>query len=73
MAEHIVEMTEFVCFGGNIQQLPTGEIREEIVRCRDCRYCREDDSVYICDNLGFKIDYNYGVLPNGFCYWGERK
>lgn len=73
MAEHIVEMTEFVCFGGNIQQLPTGEIREEIVRCRDCKYCREDDSVYVCDQLDFTIDYNNGKLPDGFCYWGERK
>lgn len=45
----------------------------DIVYCSECKYCREDDSVYVCDQLDFTIDYNNGKLPDGFCYWGERK
>lgn len=45
----------------------------DIVYCNECEYCREDDSVYVCDQLDFPIDWNTGKLPDGFCAWGERK
>ena len=49
--------------------------REEIVRCRDCKY-------YILDEFGtaechwFTDYYSQPVHspePDGFCAWGERK
>lgn len=47
---------------------------EEIVRCRDCVHCYDDDSVWMCAKLGFGIDYiTSDEKPNGFCAWGERR
>lgn len=43
---------------------------EDIVRCRDCKYCTESmawPGAYECDYI------NRGVEPDGFCAWGERK
>lgn len=44
--------------------------KEEIVRCRDCRYCVDRGTRHYCD-------LNAGGFPeveqNGFCAWGERK
>ena len=41
---------------------------DEIVRCRDCRYCM---NYWKCDYC----DYFKKVVndPDGFCAWGERK
>ena len=57
--------------------------REEIVRCRDCKYAMEHRSKSI---LGTELvtltcsgpiqgAYSEGeeVSPDGFCAWGERK
>lgn len=45
----------------------------EIVRCRDCVHCYADDSVWMCAQLDFGIDYiTSGEKPKGFCAWGER-
>ena len=47
-----------------------GELREEIIRCRDCKWfdkkglCRRDMS---CDELAVSAG------PDAFCAWGERK
>ena len=72
MAEHIVEMMDFVCFGGNIQQLPTGEVREAIVRCCNCKYCYEDGWFFVCRKFDCKVDVNTGENePRGFCAWGD--
>ena len=57
-----------------------GELREEIVRCRDCEHFRIEpwDDVLaaqygappmICERTGDMDD----VGPDGFCAWGERK
>lgn len=46
---------------------------KEIVRCRDCVHCYADDSVWMCAQLDFGIDYiTSGEKPKGFCAWGER-
>ena len=49
------------------------ERREEIVRCRDCRYYDQNDEPsevypdrYLCDLMA-----NF-LHPDGFCAWGER-
>ena len=45
-------------------------LREEIVRCRHCKWfdaprlCRRDMS---CDEIAVDVE------PNGFCAWGERR
>lgn len=48
--------------------------REEIVRCRDCRYYDQNDEPsevypdrYLCDLMA-----NF-LHPDGFCAWGERR
>ena len=48
-----------------------GELREEIVRCSDCKCCDEEHygewgRVWHCEQFG-------DVKPDGFCAWGERK
>ena len=44
-----------------------GEQREEIVRCRDCRF-----SLAHGNGCGRNQDI-YDAEPDGFCKWGERK
>lgn len=48
-----------------------GELREEIVRCRDCEHCNEEHygawgRVWHCERFG-------DVEPDGYCKWGERR
>ena len=68
-------VTEYV---GCIEQLDgcrviTANTNEPIVRCRDCVHCYADDSVWMCAQLDFGIDYiTSDEKPNGFCAWGER-
>lgn len=48
----------------------------EIVRCKDCRHFREaryedeGEPPYIKQKCGL---FKYQVVPDGFCYQGERK
>lgn len=49
-------------------------VREEIVRCRDCKHCRRDDSRWYCSELMFDIDFvTSSTPPDGFCAWAERR
>lgn len=50
------------------------KLREEIVRCRDCRYYDQNDEPsevypdrYLCDLMA-----NF-LHPDGFCAWGEQR
>ena len=54
---------------GNPVDAPTLVQREEIVRCRDCRWFLKD-SVY-GDACRWFARYNGDC--NGFCKWGERR
>lgn len=49
--------------------------REEIVRCRDCKYYRESQWVIATDVPDVCTFFSSGVKvePNGFCKWGEKK
>ena len=88
MSEHIIETevlagTPFVPVGG------TGKLREEIVRCRDCKHGHEviwpqswnlpADWLDCHGELVETWDYYNDeemmnpVEPDGFCAWGERK
>ena len=41
--------------------------REEIVRCRDCKWCMAYMSGTYCDYMAHAVELD------GFCKWGERK
>ena len=43
--------------------------REEIVRCKDCRYWKHVKGIdhIICVQTGQRVQ------PDGFCAWAERK
>ena len=71
MSEYIINM------GNSSYQSKSGllcadvsQLREEIVRCRDCRWYE--------DGICYQPDGDGGLLcwerePDGFCAWGERK
>ena len=40
-----------------------GELREEIVRCRDCAQCE----------VGWCCKFDTVVRTDGFCAWGVRR
>jgi hypothetical protein len=63
MNEHIVEIMMVDDFH---QEIVYKEIREEIVRCRDCRFFFGPN----WDNCAFTKKYAHA---NGFCAWGERR
>ena len=69
---------ERICYIAFDPESSTIEYREEIVRCRDCRYSKDYKSgrekyegTLWCDYLTDGIGFN--VLPTGFCAWGERR
>ena len=49
------------------------EKREDIVRCRDCRYLCDDGSTWGCGWHCSCLTTNDGTPPDGFCAWGERE
>lgn len=57
--------------GEHVEQLHQ---REEIVRCRDCRYRRAFEQPLnlerVCCGLRHSL---YAVEDEGFCAWGERR
>lgn len=69
MSEYIVDLAEY---RGNVETIQG--VKEEIVRCEDCRYCvhfsyieKKDWCVLRGNNSGVP------VYPNCFCAWGERR
>lgn len=54
---------------------------EEIVRCRDCKHCREHDmraygdgrDQLLCHHFSMSSGAGWPVEPDGFCSWGERR
>lgn len=50
-----------------------GEQREEIVRCKDCKWCIDADTFYDCEHFACHLYWNEGQAPDGFCAWGERQ
>jgi hypothetical protein len=64
MAEHITELV----FNNETLDF-IRESREEIVRCRDCRWY-EDGTCYQPDGDGGLLYWERE--PDGFCAWGEK-
>ena len=71
MSEHIIE-TEisngalFIPYQSKLSEA----VREEIVRCRDCKhYEKLSDDKGVCHPLGIV----FADMDDGFCAWAERK
>lgn len=45
---------------------------EEIVRCRDCRWCMAYSKAAYCDQFAHALPTAVALL-DGFCAWGERR
>lgn len=63
MAEYIIDWDT----GLVIDTFSKNNLREEIVRCRDCRF-----SLAHGNGCGRNQDI-YDVEPDGFCAWAERR
>lgn len=61
MAEYVCELTE------KQKTDLRKRLREQIVRCRDCKYLEPGWYSPQCGFLGG------GTRPDGFCAWGEER
>ena len=62
-------MSEYIVDIGFMSQPNLGvSIREEIVRCRDCKYFTTNIHRSYCMKSIITL-----YSPDGFCTWGERK
>ena len=78
MSEYIVEMpnepAKVVRDGWNVRIEWQYKQREEVVRCRDCIYYKQDPDPIdpgwpmMCERTGDDM-----VEPFGFCAWGARE
>ena len=59
MAEYVAEWGECV---------DDFTVREEVVRCRDCKFCMSYWNSDYCDYFSHVTND-----PDGFCAWGERR
>ena len=73
MAEYIVEDAS--------DNGASWRVHERIVRCRDCKHCREHDmrayggdrDLFLCHHFSMSSGAGWPVKPDGYCAWGERK
>lgn len=80
MSEHVVDLTqvEKVESLGDYDTytwLTALPVREQIVRCKDCKHYKEHKWILITDVSDVCEFFSDGVKvePNGFCKWGVRK
>lgn len=66
MTEHAVELIDVALYGDMKQPIPN-KIKEEIVRCRDCKYWDCDSDECTMFNRWLNCD------GDGFCAWGEKR
>ena len=59
---------------GEVMRYPQ-DIRERVVRCRDCGHSRRDgwECWRFVDDPEEDFERIVTVAPEGFCAWGERK
>ena len=76
MSEYIVKLPnggaadECIRLRGYEKSLYGYELREEIVRCRDCKlFTNSSHYGAYCTNFGAPLHDDY----DGFCAWGERR
>lgn len=74
MSEYVCEMTEI--YENTLDAVPR-EVREPIVRCRDCKHfaiTRSGHGCYRWMTLDcYENPVPRKVEPDGFCAWGKRK
>lgn len=66
MSEYIIDWDTSLV----IDTFSKNNLREEIVRCRDCYFADEIEGGYWCDRFTCGKE---PVTPNGYCKWGDRK
>ena len=73
MSEYIIDMghSSYKSQSG-LLSADVSQLREEIVRCRDCKYLCDDGSTWGCGWHCSCLTTNDGTPPEGFCAWGER-
>lgn len=69
-------------FKNRLSEFMGNPVHETIVRCRDCKYSYEEETV-LCSLADRKISRkrtmcgywtcDHIVKPGGFCAWGERR
>lgn len=69
MSEHIYEDSNMEHERYHV--IPFGSMREEIVRCRDCKY-GIDGGEYCAEDCADSWDWRC-VEPDGFCAWGVKR
>ena len=68
MSEYILKVPEYESpYDPAVQSASLGE---EIVRCRDCRWCMAYSKATYCDRFAHELPT---VELDGFCAWGERR
>ena len=72
MSEHIYEDSDMENERYHI--IPFGSMREEIVRCKDCKHFGRhiEEPWDKCELHSFTIGPNDGKEQDGFCKWGEE-
>ena len=68
MSEHIYEDSDME--NERYHVIPFGSMREEIVRCKDCKH--RYGCLHLVDN-GDDDMRRCKATPDGFCSWGERE
>lgn len=48
------------------------ELKEEIVRCRDCKWYMHGESMWDTDDWCTRFD-DAPIEPDGFCKWGKPR
>ena len=78
MSEHIVDLTQVETVEGlgdvnTYAWLTALPVREQIVRCKDCKHYKEHKWILVTDVSDVCEFFSDGVKvePNGFCAWGE--
>lgn len=70
MSEYIIDLSDSrYKSDGDMLCAVLSQLREPIVRCRDCEFFEHDDIADGCTQFDFNIEY----MEQGFCSWGERK
>ena len=80
MSEHVVDLTQVETVEGlgdldTYAWLTALPVREQIVRCKDCKHYKEHKWILVTDVSDVCEFFSDGVKvePNGFCKWGVRK
>ena len=69
MSEYIIDWDENLV----VDTFSKNSLREEIVRCRDCKHADEVETRYAGIQYGCLRFDDTTVEPDGFCAWGERR